>query len=200
MSLEPDGSTSDARRSGPLTLGALTACYEKRILRFVSSQVENDATAVEVAQDVWVKICQQWLRFDATRGEVDTWVFRIARSVLADHFRRSNAKKRVPDAGPPDSVDGGELAAIAKCPDLDALTHVDERLWLLNALEGLSVSDHALISMYLDGKTTTEIAEHMSKTKRSIDTKLWRIQEQLKKQFIREGIRSEQRKNTGGAA
>jgi len=61
--------------------------YFDRVYNYVRYRVEDDAAADDVASRVFEKALGRWETFDPSRGEVDAWLFAIARSAVMDHFR-----------------------------------------------------------------------------------------------------------------
>lgn len=66
---------------------AFTA-HQPGIYRFLRRLTKNDATAVELAQDTWLKLAEEapWLRDDTV---LRAWLFTVARNLFLSHRRWS---------------------------------------------------------------------------------------------------------------
>lgn len=66
---------------------AFTA-HQPGIYRFLRRLTKNDATAIELAQDTWLKLAQEapWLRDDTV---LRAWLFTVARNLFLSHRRWS---------------------------------------------------------------------------------------------------------------
>jgi RNA polymerase sigma-70 factor (ECF subfamily) len=58
------------------------------ILRYLGSRLGNSADAEDVASEVFRKFVTRLDRYDSSRGNVQSWLFSMARSTLIDHLRR----------------------------------------------------------------------------------------------------------------
>ncbi|MGD8860348.1 MAG: sigma-70 family RNA polymerase sigma factor [Myxococcales bacterium] len=96
--------------------GAVVDVFDGAVRRYLARRVDDPTTVDDLVQDVHERLH----RGQATLSEVeriDAWVFRIARSVLVDHYRRSGRRRRrelplppgEPDAVRPLAEDGPAL-------------------------------------------------------------------------------------------
>jgi RNA polymerase sigma-70 factor (ECF subfamily) len=62
--------------------------YQPGILRFLKRLSRNDATALELAQDTWLKLAEEapWLKDDTI---LRAWLFTVARNLFLSHRRWS---------------------------------------------------------------------------------------------------------------
>ncbi|GGM92641.1 DNA-directed RNA polymerase sigma-70 factor [Dyadobacter beijingensis] len=138
----------------------------QRIIHKISRMYRNSR---EDQQDLFQEIVYQlWRAFPAFRHEakVTTWIYRIALNTAMASYR-----KRQP-----------AIALTEHPPDLpDAETPVTDREeWLFRALRTLSESERALVSLYLEDYSYTEIASITGISENYVGVKLHRIKEKLK--------------------
>jgi RNA polymerase sigma-70 factor (ECF subfamily) len=110
------------------------------------------------------------------RGHFAAWLFRIARSKMNDHFRRSGSRREV------------ELEAAERIVEReDALGSViqDEELVRLRSLiKELEREDWELICLrYVAELSFAEMAELLGKREQSVKKSLYRLQARLKDQM-----------------
>jgi len=86
-----------AVREGDLTrMGVLFERHHRPLFDFLYRMTGDRGAAEDLVQDVFVRM----LRYRATYrddGRFETWMFRIARNVRADHYRKHGAAVHVPD-------------------------------------------------------------------------------------------------------
>jgi len=86
-----------AVREGDLSrLGVLFERHHGALFDFLYRMIGDRGAAEDLVQDVFVRM----LKYRATYrddGRFETWMFRIARNVRADHFRKQGAAVYVPD-------------------------------------------------------------------------------------------------------
>ncbi len=68
---------------------AFFRAYERRVFRYVSRLLDDDALASEVASDVMVEVWRSATRY-AGRSKPSTWVFGIAHNKAIDALRRQH--------------------------------------------------------------------------------------------------------------
>lgn len=108
--------------------------------------------AEEITQDVMAKVWEQAGRYDASRAQVSTWIYCVARSRLLDRVRA--AKRPAPD--PTDPVWAG---AAPDAPDA-ALGHARDRERLTRALAELPAEQaEVLRAAYIDGQSLADQAQ-----------------------------------------
>jgi RNA polymerase sigma-70 factor (ECF subfamily) len=87
---------ADARRLADFAAGdvaafeALYARHEQPVYRFLLRSVRDARLAEELLQDVWMRVIAHADRFEP-RARFTTWLYRIARNRLIDHWRSSDA-------------------------------------------------------------------------------------------------------------
>ena len=170
-----------ARAGDAGAFGELVSRYQTRILRLVRGMVpEHDAE--DVAQDAFLKAFRKLDEFDE-RARFYTWLYRIASNAALDWRKRERYRRHadlpstpegedaVPDAGPSPrtAAQRGELAAaidraVERLPD-----HYRE-IVVLREVEGLSYE---------------EIAEVLRISKGTVESRLFRARERLRRVLSR---------------
>lgn len=132
----------------------------------------NKELARDLVQEVYLAI---WLRYDqlddgANAWKQRAWVWRTARSVLVDLYR-----KREPDTVPLDSLDEKQLADTT----VDYARHINDMMGLLGDEE------RRLLQMRLDGYDAAEIAQALGIERNNVYQRMNRIINKLKKEYGR---------------
>ncbi|WP_199224493.1 sigma-70 family RNA polymerase sigma factor [Serinibacter arcticus] len=116
---------------------------------FSLNAVRDRGAAEEVVQETFLRAWRARERFDATRGGVRTWLYAIARNVVADSFRRG--------ARTPEPVDLDRLPERAAPAD-DPV----ERLAMVEALATLSQEHRqAVVAIHVLGLGYAELADSL---------------------------------------
>ncbi|HAH06870.1 MAG TPA: RNA polymerase subunit sigma-24 [Elusimicrobia bacterium] len=127
--------------------------YFDRVYNYVRYRVEDDAAADDVASRVFEKALGRWETFDPSRGEVDAWLFAIARSAVMDHFRSKRWRSWLPLDLFPERA-SSEPASDAKLAEAESL---DE---LSAALQGLDDRARDVLALKFEARMTNRaIAE-----------------------------------------
>lgn len=145
--------------------------HTSSLYMFVSRRVGGDRTLAEdIVQDVWLRAVAHW----PSRGVPDhprAWLVRVARNLLASHFRRRR----------PTPVDPVRL-------DLNADTHISDSPFAA-ALVGWGLArmrrgQAALLeAFYFDCKSAREIAEECGLSERAVEGRLRRARQNLEKRL-----------------
>lgn len=136
--------------------GAASELYDRfapRVYGLGMVMLGNTAQAEDLVQDTFVKLWRNAVRYDPSRGSLDTWVLLIARSLAIDLIRRKVLEARIlasqgqsdhlTDPGPEDRAETQDLADRAR-----------------KAMASLSPEQRAALELaYFGGKTSTEVAE-----------------------------------------
>lgn len=133
---------------------------------------DNKEQARDLVQEVYLAM---WLRYDqlddgANAWQQRAWVWRTARSVLVDLYR-----KRDPDTVPLDSLDEEHLADTT----VDYAKHINDIMGLLGAEE------RRLLQMRLDGYDAAEIAQALGIERNTVYQRMNRIINKLRKEYGR---------------
>lgn len=138
----------------------------QRIIHKVSRMYRNSR---EDQQDLFQEIVYQlWRAFPGFRQEakVSTWIYRIALNTAMAAYRQKRPPVSLAEH-PPDLAE-------PEAPD------TEREEWMFRALRTLGEADRALISLYLEDYSYTEIASITGISENYVGVKLNRIKEKLK--------------------
>lgn len=153
--------------------------YGKAVYSYLRFHLPNADIAEDVTADTFLKVFRSADRYDESRGQPRTWIFRIAQNTLRDHQRRTRVRRHVSLANMRD------LAADAPSPE-ERLLWEEQVARLLAAVTGLSANDREIISLrYGSGLDSTDIAEVLGIKESAARTRLWRALARLRTELER---------------
>ena len=88
-----DVQPAEASGDRPLTAEVLCARYAQRVYRFAAMVAAGGIEAEDLAQDALVRAIRNLGRFDARRGSVETWLWRIVVNAAIDAGRVSTRRR-----------------------------------------------------------------------------------------------------------
>ncbi|WP_407351355.1 RNA polymerase sigma factor [Luteimonas sp. R10] len=128
----------------------LYARHRTRLYRFLLRQLRDAALVDEAFQDTWQRVIAARTRWKP-EAQFATWLYRIARNRLNDHWR---AQRHRPPA--PDDAD----ARVARVPDDDtperSLSEFEQRRRLQLALDELPEEQREVIMLRLEQELSLE--------------------------------------------
>ena len=131
----------------------------------------------DLAQEICTQLWRSFADFDAARGKFSTWMYRIALNVAISQVRRNVSLRS--SAHEPLQIH--HLDTIAGCPGID---EPDPRLLALSALiEQFDAVNRALILLYLEDRSYSEIADILGISQTNVATKIGRIKQKLRGQM-----------------
>ena len=131
--------------------------HKDALYGYLFRQCSNPAIAIELAQDVWLNVIRARRRY-RPKAKFSTYLFKLARNRLIDHFRKHSGTRSNPSDGE-DTPDVEELADEANPgPERQASAEVDiERLSEL--IETLPDLQREAFLLFAEGLSVPEIAE-----------------------------------------
>lgn len=158
--------------------------YREPVVAFAKRQGLKEQDAEDVAQEVFVRVCQDTFlkRADQIRGKFRTVLLAVTKHVISSWHRHELAGKR--DRRREVSLEGVHLSA-----DLPADSEFD-RLWVKNlmtqAMERLR-EDPGIepLRLQLEGLTYQEIAQKLGKKVTDVTNHIHRAKGRLRKEFER---------------
>ena len=128
------------------------AFFMPRLCLYLRGLGAPNATAEEIAQDALLKLWQQASKYDAARGALSTWLFRVARNLFFDKRRKEQGLSYVSAAAIDTECD----------PAPDRAEAYTDNLALHQRIDALSPIQARLIRMsYFEAKSHQEIADEM---------------------------------------
>ncbi len=149
--------------------------YIERIYRFIFFKVSSDETAKDLTSDCFLKVFEYILQTDQEIKNVQALLYRTARNLVIDHYR-SRAKETV-------SIEKGYKVTSDGYGSENNLIINLEQERILKAVKELDNEEwqEIILLKFVDGYSTTEIAQIMEKKNGAIRTALSRAMAELKK-------------------
>ncbi|MCC8106208.1 MAG: sigma-70 family RNA polymerase sigma factor [Clostridiales bacterium] len=144
--------------------------YSTDIFRFLFSILCDRFQAEDLMQEVFLKAWQKHPKFQNDKAE-KVWLFRVARNLAMDEFRRNKHETvGIPEAKPEDN------------PDVtDSILSTRELLLMIDALKE---PDREIVRLKLLGQLShQEIAQVMNRSVHSVKKRYERAIESLRKMF-----------------
>lgn len=147
----------------------LTERYGQLVNRICLSYADSGDDFEDLRQDVWINV---WKSLDGFRADssIDTWIYRITLNTCVSCLRK---RKRSVLTSPIDGI----FPEPADDVESDSLRERIRILYYLISL--LSPLDKAIMTMHLDDRSNTEIAEVTGLAKGNVATRLSRIRSRL---------------------
>ncbi len=156
------------------TAEAVWHALHDRLLRFIRARVEDDASAEDILQEVFLKI---HARIGSLRDEerLEGWVWQITRNAIADHHRSRRRTVALPETTPAPEDGEAETEAAAR--------------WLLPAVRATIDAlpepyREALLATEFDGLTQQELANRAGISLSGAKSRVQRAREKLKKLLL----------------
>jgi RNA polymerase sigma-70 factor (ECF subfamily) len=120
----------------------LTLASELR--SFIRARVRDHAAAEDILQEVFVKI-QQKLPGLRAGERIESWVWRITRNTIADHFRRARPSEALPEEVADAAESGAEIPDLLPCVRrfVDELPPASRDALMLTEWQGLTQKEMA---------------------------------------------------------
>jgi RNA polymerase sigma-70 factor, ECF subfamily len=170
---QPDADAADvaeARRSSA-AFGRLYDRYVQAVFRYLCSRLGSVPEAEDVTAQTFLAALEGFEGY-RHQGHFAAWLFSIARSKTADHYRRR-----------PRLADLDEAALPASNPDLlQQVIQSQQAAALASLIGALPDDEHDLISLrYAAGLSFAEIAVLLGKNEDAVKKATYRLVEKLKK-------------------
>jgi RNA polymerase sigma-70 factor (ECF subfamily) len=121
--------------------------YCCRLLAFIRGRITDDAEAEDILQEVLIRIhrnlccLREWSR-------MESWIYRITRNLIIDHYRKRKARVGIPDdieaaESPPLEEDAETRLAFSLRESVDELPEPYRQALVLSDYEGLSQKELA---------------------------------------------------------
>lgn len=146
IAYERAGSTMDERETGGFDADRAFSAHGSELLGYAVNALHDRPLAEDCVQETFLRAWRARDRFDPARASERTWLFAIARNVIADAARaRGRMPRLAGDAELTDEPSDG--------PD------VLERLRIVEALSHLSDAHReVIVAVHLQGRSYAEVA------------------------------------------
>lgn len=149
------------------------------LYKVVRSYCKDETDRQDLLQEIMIHLWQSLPKYN-NRFKISTWVYRISINVAISYYRKNVNRQNA-------TIPLSEHVASIKTEEKN---EIEYQLNLLEQfIHELKELDKALILLYLDDKSHSEIAEILGITVGNVGTKVGRIKEQLKKRFSQLNIK-----------
>ena len=185
---EADAAAMTRLRDGDdLALNELMARWQQPLANYLTRFCGNEATALDLAQDTFVRVYEARARYD-TRGKFATWLYTIAGNLARNSHRWQQRHPTVSLDAPTDE-NGGTLAThlpdAASAPDASA--EEGERAAAVRAaISELPEDQRAIVLMSeYEDRSHADIAAVLGCTAKAVETRLYRVRQTLREKLLR---------------
>lgn len=137
-------------------IGDLFEQYYDKVVRYIYFRISDQPEAEDLAGEVFLKALKSYGSYRGTLEQMRFWIFKIARNVVIDHYRKKDKRRTVnlDDVEIPDNSNVEELA--------ERRLQVGE---LTKALKQLTGAQQEVISLrFFAGLSSAETAQVMGKS------------------------------------
>ncbi len=160
---------------------ALYARYRLPLYQFVLHGCSDPERAAELFQDVWTSVINSRESFRDT-GTFKSWLYRIARNRLIDHYRRS--PNNFTDAFDETSVQNSVTTLEAPLSPMELNELNENRELVQHAIHTLPWEQReAVILKYVAGFTLAEIASEQNEAQETVKSRLRYAYTKLRQQL-----------------
>lgn len=147
---------------GTEAVGELYDRYHGSIFRYIWSRVSDQQLAEDLTGDVFTRMVTHLPRYRNTRVPFQAWLFRIARNLVIDNYRKASARKELPL----------ESVINKSTGEHDPAQIVEEQIFIeqiLSVLQILKPIKQDVITLrFIVGLSLQEVAKILGKTTGSI--------------------------------
>ncbi|WP_295129160.1 sigma-70 family RNA polymerase sigma factor [uncultured Chitinophaga sp.] len=155
----------------------LITANQRIIFKICNSYCHNKSDRDDLAQDIIYQLWKSYQQFDDSY-KFSTWMYRVALNTAISFYRKGVRTER--PLGQESMID---LEDSGQPPD-ETEQHIIQLQQFINELPEL---DRALMLLYLEEKTYSEIAEILGISETNVATKISRAKQRLKVRFA--GVR-----------
>lgn len=149
--------------------------YFKRIYSYIRARIASEAQADDVACEVWQKVFEKQSSFDESKGNIEQWLFTIARNQVNSHFRLYYIKNIF------SMTDKEEVFSSKEKQPLDKLDEEENIKQLNAALAALNKKERDLISLkFFSSLNNREIAKITTLSESNVGTIINRAVNKIK--------------------
>ncbi|CAN5340093.1 sigma-70 family RNA polymerase sigma factor [soil metagenome] len=147
--------------------------YYEAIFRFIYQRINDKHLSGDLTSEVFMKALSSIKSFSSQGIPFSSWLFRIARNILIDRFRRGKNQRVV-------NVETSALAGMAEEAEVSDVDDVKMNR-MLQCLEHLADDDMQMIEMrYFEKRSFKEIGEILCIRENNAKVKTYRILDKMK--------------------
>jgi RNA polymerase sigma factor (sigma-70 family) len=144
------------------------------LFKIARSYCQDEEDRQDLIQEMMIKIWQTISRYNS-QYKISTWLYRISLNVAISFYRKNS--RRI-------SKFGALNENIAEISIEDKSENERQLILLEQFISDLNELDKALIILYLEDKSHSEIAVILGISVSNVGTKIGRIKDKLKKRFL----------------
>ena len=164
-------------------LDALMRRWQTPLRAFLFRHLQNEADALDLAQETFVRLYRHRDRY-RPGARFTTWMFQIALNLARDHVRKQQRRRTDSLDGAPPAATAG-LAAPGSAPDA-AARRAEEIAAVRAAIAALPEDLREVLVLFeYEDKSHAEIAEIVSATPKTVETRLYRARDKLRATLAR---------------
>ncbi|MBO4707910.1 MAG: sigma-70 family RNA polymerase sigma factor [Elusimicrobiaceae bacterium] len=149
--------------------------YFKRIFAYVCSRTGNETTAEDISLNIWQKILEKFSSYDESKGNIEQWLFTIARNEVNSYFRLYFIKNFFSLTGKE------ELHQHLEIQPLENLASEEDKKLLFQCLQDLDKRERDLISLkFFSSLNNREIAKVSGLSESNVGTILKRSLDKIR--------------------
>ncbi|MBR4682288.1 MAG: sigma-70 family RNA polymerase sigma factor [Elusimicrobiaceae bacterium] len=149
--------------------------YFSRVYAYIRSRVYNETHADDICCEVFQTVFEKHESFDPKKGNIEQWLFTIARNKVNSHLRLYHIRNFFSFSGKE------EIIPLPEKKPLDKLGQDEEINQLHAALAVLSSKERDLISLkFFSSLNNREIAAATSLSESNVGTLLYRAMQKLR--------------------
>ena len=163
----------NAARDNPAAFSQLYDRYVQSIYRYVYSHVGGTHEAEDITSQTFMAAYEALGRY-RERGQFSAWLFRIARSKLNDHFRKSRREVGLEAAG----------RILEREDALGTLIRAEELSRIRSIISNLKEDEQELVRLrFVADLSFAEIADLLGKREDAVKKSVYRLLARLKSQM-----------------
>ena len=130
--------------------------FSKKIYAFIRSRVEDDPTADDLLQEVFVRIHQN-IKSLHNNERLESWIYQIARNLIIDHYRQT---RRYQQVGGSEELETMNVKDDKNPNPLRSAEQLEAARFLMDGLQALAPElKEAVILRDLEGMAYQEMAD-----------------------------------------
>ena len=154
---------------------SLIETHKGIIYKIVRIYCKDQDTQKDLEQEILIELWKSFAKYNE-KYKWSTWMYRIALNVAISYYRKESRRKQ--------TFTAIEEPIIVLDREEDSISQEDvQRLY--QYIGKLKKLNRALILLYLEGLRYKEIAEILDFTETNVATKIQRVKQQLKNEFLK---------------
>jgi RNA polymerase sigma-70 factor, ECF subfamily len=172
--------SSDAGKKAVSAIEAFAAFYEQylpKIFKYISYRINDKFLAEDITSTVFEKALTKFDQYNAEKAAMSTWIFRIARNTLIDHYRANSREHTVQLDEALDTPENNQS------PE-QAVIEEEESQMLKRCIAKLSPPEQEIVSLKFSAEMTNrQIAATLGLTESNVGVILYRAVRKLRSEF-----------------